>query len=177
MSRAFRRRRRLTRGEAFAPERSKDLEWRAIRGTDVPGLEEEAAIKALGQNSRITQRGFDRRIAGHGGGLVAAIPVNGGCACFANKCMQSGEGWPAAQNEPIPPLLQFLFETPERVVQPPPAGASDRPVTVFVGGEDKDRDDRPSAIDCRLKGRVVVNPQVVAQPDKGSPRCHDDLEE
>ncbi|MDF3023377.1 MAG: hypothetical protein K0R10_738 [Alphaproteobacteria bacterium] len=106
------------------------------------------------------QRFLDFGITRHGVGLVAAVPVNGGCSRFFYQLRDFLSGIPHAQGE-----RDFATQFFQRLVQPPPRRAALLPDAGIDIIKDINRNDRLAAIARCQQAGIIGKAEVAAEPE------------
>jgi hypothetical protein len=126
---------------------------------------QQLAGETVGSKAARLQPGLDLAIDRDTRRVVPAVPVHRIGARFGNQRVDNGRGRPAAQDERRSKACQFAGERGKGMVQPPALGAAERAGSVLRRLADIEWDDRSPGL-CRCgKGGVIVDAQVLAEPD------------
>ncbi len=114
----------------------------------------------------LAQAALDVRVALFDRRLVAAGPQHRPGAGARGQRLQRGERRPARQQQPRTAPLQFFGERRQGAPAPRARRRAGRPVAFLLRGVDVDRQRPQAAVQRRAQGRVVIQAQIVAQPDQ-----------
>jgi len=151
----------------MAPERRENLKRPAGFVLNSPRLIKERGIEAFRFDPGFAQGLLDLGIAFPRHGFITAIPVNRAATGFSEDVAQRVQRRPDPDDEPRTHLLQMLLEGGEGMMQPPPRGGARRPRALLLRRPDKQGNHGSAAIEGRRQGGIVLQPQVLAEPDKG----------
>ena len=146
-----------------APVGGVDLVGAAGAGLDFPWLVQQAGVAGQTSGSGLGQSCLDRLVASDGPGVVEPVPVDGAGARFLDKTRQNLRRLATAQDQPRPARLKVLGQRLQGLVQPPKRRPSLRSHALRLI-EDVDRNNR--SLDGH-QGRIVGQPQILAQPEEG----------
>ena len=160
-------RRRSGHAQAGAPEGGENAVRLPLLVVHGPGFEEEVAGAALGGQAGRAQAAHQLTVARHQGGLVAAVPIDGGGAGFGGPQAQRFRGRAAAHDEPGAALFERCLERGQGLVQPPPRRAAGRPWLLLLRRPDEHGNDGgvggEGAAECVIAGQ----PQIELEPEQG----------
>ncbi len=170
-------RRGLQRGQApvaehVAPVRGEHLVRLPLLGLDVPGLEQQAAVAALRVDALLLQGALDGGVARLGRRLVLAVPVHRLGAGFLDQCLQRGQALTAAQYQRRTARAQVGIECGQRTMAPGIRRRAGRPLALFLRRMDIDRHHIMAGIERGLQGRIVLQPQIAAEPHQRYRHVH-----
>jgi hypothetical protein len=155
------------------------VEWREhLEGparlvADGRGFAQQRAGKTAGFDARREQVRLQARVAGDGRGFVTTVPVDCGGTGFTQQLGEDRRRIALAKDQPRPNLAKRGVQGGERPVKPPPGGAAGFPCPFAARVEYKYRKDRPAGCGGGVKGFIVRQAQVLAEPDEDRCPRHD----
>ncbi len=151
----------------MAPERRENLKRPAGFVLNSPRLIKERGIEAFRFDPGFAQGLLDLGIAFPHHRFVTVIPIDRAATGCGEPVAQRVQRRPDPDDKPRPHLLRMLLEGGKGMVQPPTRGGARRPRALLLRRPDKQGNHGSAAIEGRRQGGIVLQPQVLAEPDKG----------
>ena len=149
------------------PERREHLVRPTLLRGEVPGFEQQAAIETFHLQALLTKPLLQRGIARLGGGFVLAVPEHRQCTGLLHQRPQLLRARPLAQEQARPACPQIRIERRQRPVQPRKGSGTGAPFALFLRRMHVDGNGGESLVQGCAQGGIVVQAQIVAEPDKG----------
>ena len=154
-------------GEAGAPVGGEDPVEIAHLGADRPGLEQKLTIEALDPQAIGCQRRLYGRVDRNGRGLIAPRPEGAGGASSPRHRRHNLARASLENVEAPADGGQGFVQSRQTVMQPPARRAAKGANTCAFLIKDIDAEHWSAAGHRRGKSRLIGEPQVIPQPDKG----------
>ena len=149
------------------PERREHAVRIALLRRHLPGLEQQRAVETLRMQAGFAQGALDLRVALLDRRLVAARPQHRLGAGEGGQRLQGAQARPAQHQQARTAALQRVGQRRQRAPAPGIGGRARCPVALFFRRVDVDGHRQPAAFERGAQRGLVVQAQVVAEPDQG----------
>ena len=148
------------------PERGEDAKRITLERLEIPGIVQAIAAMLDNLDACRPSGRHDFRIGGQATRFQSAIEMERRGARLLDQAHNLVEGVAPPQDQPRSHPFETGVQRQQATPSPPPRGTAKVPVII-----DEKGNDRPTGF-CRMEQRrIVVEPQVAAQPDEDGGFC------
>ena len=151
----------------FAPVGSEYLKRFAGSVLGFPGFLQETGVEGLRIDTRLIESIFDLRLGFDSAGIISSAVVHLLCSKFAGQAGNDFFGLASEKKQLTAEVPNGFRKIQQRMVKPPSGGRSELPCSTRSLVPNENRDDPLVGFQRGKEARVVLDAQILAEPNDG----------